>query len=356
MAKTVRDPTSAAERQFSLVLALVGAEFGLSRTDILSTVHGYRRTFEAEGATTALTRKFERDKEDLRDLGVDVETLDDPSAAGDNQHTRYRIREDRVRMPAAIQLDADEAALLAFAAAVWREGSLSGESRRGLMKLRARGIDVRRDVPNIAPRFRGREPEFDDFASAIEDGVVAEFDYRKQRAIEDERRRVEPLALIHFGGKWLLVAFDLDRGEERRFLLQRVQSDVTTQGPIDEDRAAARKGRNVAEESLVELRRLAASQPVIIDVARGSDAELRLGRRAASIEHRSDVSRLTVETADFELLADELAEFGPELVVREPPLLRDAVEHRLRRVLDEHASEHEHGPEASGEGEANADR
>ncbi|GGA56361.1 WYL domain-containing protein [Pseudoclavibacter endophyticus] len=329
-------------RQFALLLALACSERGLTKADVLTSVDGYRQTSDASGITPALERKFERDKEDLRDIGIDIETLEDPSAPGDNQLTRYRVRAEGGSTP--LDLDAHESAILSLAAAAWREGALSSESRRGLMKLRSRGVERLRDAPSIAPRLRGREPQFDAFTGAIAAGRAVAFDYVKQGAALSERRRVEPLALVQYGGRWLLVGYDLDRGAERRFLLRRVRDgSIAPVGRVDETRAAARSGRDIGAESLADLHRFAASHPVIVEVRRGGDAELRLARRAVASNEpgRADAAagasvQLTIEMADLELLADELAGYGPELVVREPPELRDAVAERLRRVLDDH--------------------
>lgn len=332
---------SAGERQFALVLALLRTELGVTKHDILSSVHGYRHEFEAEAvdgvAPAKLDRKFERDKHDLRELGIDIETIDDPSAPGDNQLTRYRIREESARMPEHVRLDPDEAALVSLAAAVWREGSLADESRRGLMKLRARGIELRRDLPDIAPRLRMRDPAFDALAHAIEQQQAVAFDYRKPGSAGLERRRVEPFALVRFGGRWLLAGDDLDRGEARRFLLERIRGIPRTNGAADPDRVAARAGRDLAAETLAELRAHAAANPVTIEVEPDTDAAFRLVRHALD---RTDLDggrvRLELASADHEALADDLAGFGPELVVRRPDSLHRAVADRLRTVLADH--------------------
>ena len=75
-ASSVRIPVE--ERLFSLVLALLATETGLTKNEILSTVQGYRQRYRASGDNANLERQFERDKDDIRDLGVPLETLDSP--------------------------------------------------------------------------------------------------------------------------------------------------------------------------------------------------------------------------------------------------------------------------------------
>ena len=46
-------------------------ETGLSKNEILSTVQGYRQRYSASGDNANLERQFERDKDDIRELGFD---------------------------------------------------------------------------------------------------------------------------------------------------------------------------------------------------------------------------------------------------------------------------------------------
>jgi len=80
------------ERLFSLVLALLATENGLTKSEILSTVQGYRQRYESHGDNSSLERQFERDKDDIRELGVPLETVEAPEASGNNQLLRYRSR------------------------------------------------------------------------------------------------------------------------------------------------------------------------------------------------------------------------------------------------------------------------
>ena len=64
------------ERLFSLVLALIATEIGLTKSDILSTVQGYRHRYVVGGDNASLERQFERDKDDIRDLGIPLETIE----------------------------------------------------------------------------------------------------------------------------------------------------------------------------------------------------------------------------------------------------------------------------------------
>src|ERR1700760_882937 len=99
------------ERLFSLVLALLATEAGLTKNEILSTVQGYRQRYTASGDNANLERQFERDKDDIRDLGVPLETVDSPGDAGNNQTLRYRIPRGAYQLPDDVRFTADETPL-----------------------------------------------------------------------------------------------------------------------------------------------------------------------------------------------------------------------------------------------------
>jgi proteasome accessory factor B len=75
------------------------------------------------------------------------------------------------------------------------------------------------------------------------------------------------------------------------------------------------------------------ARSALISVEPGSDAATRLQKRRGTI---TDGERMTLHFSDFDLLADELAGYGPEVLVESPPELRDAVLGRLMRTVADH--------------------
>ncbi|PPF47441.1 WYL domain-containing protein [Pseudoclavibacter sp. AY1F1] len=329
---------AAAERQFSLILALLTTERGLTKTDIFETVHGYAddtRDTGTAGATAAREKRFERDKAELRDLGVPVEVIDDPSAPGNNQLVRYRVPRGGFAMPAGLEFDADETALLALAAQVWREGSVSQESRRGLMKLKALGAQTRDDLIGVAPRLRARDAAFEPLSTAIEERRLVSFSYAKPGDTEAKVRRVEPLALVFADGNWLLVSYDLDRLSERMFLLSRIVSTPRQVGDVDASRYPGVTAERHAARALDELAGLAERQRATLEVREGTDAEVRLGSGTPALT--ASWRAVELGYTDLSLLADRLASFGGEVRVVSPPELKRLVAARLTLVVSTHS-------------------
>ena len=317
------------ERLFSLVLALLATETGLSKNDILSTVQGYRQRYSPSGDNANLERQFERDKDDIRDLGVPLETIEPLDDPGSNHNLRYRIPRGSYELPSDITFSAEETALLGLAAMVWREGSLSAESRRALLKLRSLGGTTEEPVLGYATTLRVREAAFEPLRTALEKHQVVRFAYLKPGETDSRTRTVMPLALVQHQGRWHLSAEEADTGARRTFLLRRIVSKVQPTGktfpPRDGDHTA---------EALRELEEVWAANTAVIEVLPDSDAATRLLKRRSTVT--TATGSLELHYADPNILADELAGYGPELLVISPPELRDAVRDRLVQVAAQH--------------------
>lgn len=326
-AASIRIPVE--ERLFSLVLALLATENGLTKNEILSTVQGYRQKYSSSGDNSNLERQFERDKDDIRDLGVPLETIESPGQAGNNQTLRYRIPRGAYDLPADISFSPEETTLLNLAAMVWREGSLSGESRRAILKLRSLGVSTDEPVLGYAPRVRVRDAAFEPLTAALTKNAIVRFAYLKPGKDEAQVRTVEPLALVQHQGRWHLFAQEEGTDVTKTFLLRRIVSSVTTTGKTFTPPAG-----NQSARSLAELEEVWNGHTAIVEVEPGSDAATRLFKRRGTVESQPGV--LELHYSDVNIFADELAGFGPEAVVVSPPELREAVRTRLLRTAEDH--------------------
>ncbi len=315
------------ERLVNLVVALLATEQGLTKDTILSSVSGYREQVEAGASKDALEKMFERDKENLRGLGVPIETIGDYSDPDDLREARYRVPTSEYELPVDIDFTPAELAVLNLAGGVWSESSMSAQARSGLRKIRALGNDVDAPIIGYSPRINLREPAFAPLQRAIEQARVVEFDYVKAGEDAARRRRLRPLALVEYEGRWHVFGFDLDQQAERTFLLSRVSSDVRiTKREFD---PALRDG--AGDRALRGLREVADRQRALLEVDPGTEAALRLTRRGTTAEQG-----IWVPYVDAEVFADELASYGPEVRVVEPADLRAKVIRRLQRTLDLH--------------------
>ena len=187
---------------------------------------------------------FERDKNELRDLGIPLETgrvsQFDPTEG-------YRINREAYALP-AVELTADEAAAVAVATQLWESPELVTATQGALLKLRAAGVDVDAGDAGVAitstaalPGLRGSEEVLGILLAAIDSGQAVQFQHRPSRSEPYTTRTVEPWGVVTDRGRWYLVGHDRDRDATRTFRLSRIGAEVTAIGPAGAVHAARRR-------------------------------------------------------------------------------------------------------------------
>jgi len=315
------------ERLVNLVVALMATEQGLTKDTILSSVAGYREQLEAGASKDALEKMFERDKESLRGLGVPIETIGNRADPDDLREARYRVPTAEYALPEDITFSPAEVALLNIAGGVWGSESLSADARSGLRKIRALGIAVDEPIIGYAPRIRVRDASFAALQRAIEQCRVVTFTYLRPGEARPRERRVQPLALVEYEARWHVYGYDLNVDADRTFLLSRIVGEVT----LTRKGFPAELREGAGERALEGLRAVAERQRALLEVHPGTEAALRLDRRAEQAPQG-----IRVPYVDLHVFADELASYGPEVRVVEPADLRAEVIRRLEATLALH--------------------
>ena len=121
------------ERLVNLVICLLSTRRFLTAAQIAATVPGYEHDPDDPRDHEAFQRKFERDKAELRELGVPLET---GTASVFDTEPGYRIARREYALP-DIPLEPDEAAAVGIAARLWQHAGLAAAASSGLAKLRA---------------------------------------------------------------------------------------------------------------------------------------------------------------------------------------------------------------------------
>ena len=316
------------ERLLGLVVCLLSTKRYLTAEQIRAAVPGYPEQDDL------FKRMFERDKEDLRDLGVPLETgVNHPF----DEDPGYRIRQQAYQLP-ELRLEADEAAVLGLAARVWQRAELAGAAAGALLKLRAAGIDADGDdehspVPHgIEPRLGAPEPAFGPLWEAVRDRRPVTFSYRAAGRSDPQRRELEPWGVVNRHGRWYVAGRDRGRDATRVFRLDRIAGPVKFSGPAG--RVTVPDGVDVRE--LVRGRDSAPAQEhtALLRVRAGAGVGLR--RHAAEVRADETAPGWDLVTTRFEDLgwfADYAASFGPDAIVLDPPDLREAVIRRLKGVV-----------------------
>jgi proteasome accessory factor B len=319
---------SRTERLVNLVICLLSTRRFLTAAQIAATVPGYEHDPDDARDHEAFQRKFERDKAELRDLGVPLET---GSASAFDSEPGYRIARREYALP-DIPLEPDEAAAVGFAARLWQHAGLAAAASSGLAKLRAAGIDVDPHATLGVEPVVTVDPAFAPLTAAARERRTVSFDYRVPEGDAPATRRLQPWGVVCWRGRWYVVGHDLDRNATRCFRLSRVVGGVRAEGPAGAYQPPA-------------------GVDLISHVARWSGPLERTGRatvlarpgRAAGLRRWADDitpgaegDRMTLRYADAEGLAASLVGYGADVRVVDPPEVREAVIQRLKEIAARH--------------------
>lgn len=312
------------ERLVNLLIALLVSRSYVSKARLREVIDEYREARTED----AFEKMFERDKEDLRALGVPIETGSYDPLFEDEQG--YRIVREQFELP-DIDLSAAEAAVVGLAARVWQHAGLAAATSQALVKLKAAGIDTDREALDIVqPRLAVEEPTFEPLFDAAQSRMPVRFAYRKAGEQDVELRELQPWGMSSYRNRWYVVGLDTGRGSPRVFRLSRIAGDVATIGD---------PGSFVVPAG-TDLRAL--TEQFAGDTPRGT--ALVKARAGTALALRRTANRLGSETdpngGTWDLLVvprgwgllDDLLSYGADVVVVEPPELRTAAIAALRSV------------------------
>ena len=261
---------SKAARWLDLIAFLLQYRFPVTREQIFEAVAGYGPDGAAARAPAewdetqreSARRKFERDKDELRALGIDIETRTLGDAAGDEPAMGYRLRAEGLYLPylqieervtderpypslRAIALSRDELALL--------DRATHRLAQHPSPALRATAGSVRRklafDLPLTVRRIErllgesGRE-EPNDTLEVLQQAVArrqrVECRYYSIGRDAHAARTLEPYGLFFNWGHWYCVASDKGEATPKVFRVERISGarlargrDAAHAGPPD---------------------------------------------------------------------------------------------------------------------------
>lgn len=294
------------ERLLNLLIMLLATRGWISRERIRSTIEGYR-----DLDATNFERTFERDKGELRTIGVPVEI----DADGEG----YRIDRGAYELP-AISFTPEELAALGAAARVWQEEVAADETRQALTTLRAAGADPDPSrLITLQPRLAGVSD-----LNVWRDGVTRRHEVRF--GYDGATRRIHPWRLINRRGRWYVIGLDLDRRAERRFRLDRVEGAPRLVGNAGAFEQPAEVDTDFGTE--------ATTARVAVRQGRGRDL-LRGAPRAA--EQNGAPPGFVVHEVPLGFgLVGEICALGVDAVALGPQPLVDEVVAQLRHVAGAH--------------------
>lgn len=307
------------ERLVNLTIALLATKKWIPKSDIFAAVDGY------EGEPEAMERMFERDKDELRRLGIVIEVgTFDPLF---EDEVGYRIRPDNYRCNLD-DLSALELALISQATQVWKGAVLDTTALSALVKLKSFGIDSDFDsLPGLAPRIAVPQDDFATVIDAISSFTTLSFTYVASN-LSRQSRVIEPYGVGTKGGHWYVAGRDIEKGELRLFRLDRLDSKIELQGK-------ANSYSIPAEFSMSET--LASPEKVLVATLKiRRDKAHKLRAIGSVIEDGDEWTTLEYPyLREFELLEDVLWHLD-DATILEPQSARESIQKSLAEIVKNH--------------------
>lgn len=217
--------TSKEQRLLNLIIALSSTRHRLTRAQIRDTVEGYESAPDAADPDAAFERMFERDKDELRRMGVPIETVAD-STHGDD--IGYRIRPAESALP-PLELSAAELAVVSIAADYWKDTALGSDAKHAVTKVASSAEHGPRVEMPFAGLATGSHTTVAALVQAAADRQAVRFEYSSASS-GAATRTVEPWKVVLRGGVGYLIGFDRDREDSRIFRIGRIVGRVTVLG------------------------------------------------------------------------------------------------------------------------------
>ena len=306
------------ERLINLTIALLATKRYLTKSEIFRTVDGY------EGSAETKERMFERDKDDLRNLGISIDVGSFDPLFSDE--AGYRIKSENYQLDLG-EITPTQISLLSLAAEAWQGAAFADAAQSVILKLSAFGIPSDPiDIPGLSPKLSNSSKDLEVITDAIADSNFLIFDYLSTD-LTPEKRTIIPIALSNHSGFWYVSGVDQEIQEIRTFRLDRVH------GAID-----VRVNKSSFEfPANFDVERLdvpAANRLAVIDVRKGKGHALR--RLSVSIKDLGEWDQIKVPIHSIQSLAGEILWHGEDVFVHEPTDLREYIIGQLHSLVANH--------------------
>lgn len=300
------------ERLINLTLALLASKRYLSKAEILRNIPGY------EGSPETKERMFERDKDDLRSLGIQIDVNNFDPLFEDEQG--YLIKSESFQF-AENEFTKEELLLLTMAANLWHDSAVEMDSQNALLKIQSLSGPVENDM-TTTPTLRITEDWqlLVSIFTAVQNKQILEFSYR------GKKRQVNPYGLYSSNGFWYLIAFEIN--VIKSFKLVRIEGEVDLIGEKD----AFEKPDNFNVGNFLKEESNSVSLVSKLQVRKG--AALSLRNKFSVKDLNSEWDLMDIPYTNEQELLEMVLWHGTDLKLIEPAALRQLLVANLKSYLN----------------------
>jgi proteasome accessory factor B len=268
---------------------------------------------------------FERDKDDLRSLGIEIEVGSfDPLF---NDEAGYKIKQEKYQFELG-DISSTEVSLLSLAAEAWQEASFGDVAQRALLKLRSIGIPSDElSIPATVQKLNDGGQDLSLITQAIAQSQRLAFAYLDS-SLKIKMRSVVPIALSTRNGLWYLSGVDQEIQEIRTFRVDRINGPIAASaGPKDFQTPTGFDSSKAPSESPT-------NSFALIDVRVGKAPSLRA--LAISTQSLGEWDQVKIPILNLDSLCSLVLWHGPDAFVQEPAELRELVIDHLEALVENH--------------------
>ena len=304
------------ERLLNLVFALLATPRYISREQIRTLVEGYSLT----KTDVAFQRMFERDKEELRVMGIEI--LVGPTDPFTDEMDGYRIDPDDFYLR-EVHLTPAESRVVALATALWSDPTIESGVERALAKLRAGGVEIDHErVSFLSPRITSREQGFPILWEAMSSRTPVAFTYA------GKPRKVEVWKLTQRRGSWYLFGEESGKGP-RTYKVSRMEDTPRMEGSPG---SYTIPPASVIEELTASIEPPQPTQSVRVALRESAAYDLRRRGRPCETSAPEGFEAMEIAYARDDEIIASICAAGPDALVLDEGEIRDGVIAHLRAV------------------------
>ena len=316
--RKVRTVSRKIERLINLTIALLATKRYLTKSEIFRTVEGY------EGSAETKERMFERDKDDLRNLGITIDVGSFDPLFSDE--AGYRIKSENYQLDLG-EVTSTEISLLSLAAEAWQGAAFEDAAQSAILKLSSIGVPADPiDIPGLSPKLSNSSTDLVAVTDAIAHSNFLHFDYLSPN-LEAQERTIVPIALSNRSGFWYVSGVDQEIQEVRTFRLDRIIGAIE----VLKNKSAFEFPADF-DFDLVNV--TAPNRLAVIDVRKGKGHALRT--LSESTKDLGEWDQIKVPIHSIQTLAAEILWHGEDVFVHQPTDLREYIVEQLQALVTNH--------------------
>ena len=300
------------ERLINLTLALLSSKRYLTKSEIFNNVAGY------SGSPETMERMFERDKDELRNLGIRIEVRALDPLFEDDQG--YLIDSDTFQINPN-DFSQEEIFLLTMAANLWHGSALQKDSKAALLKIQSLdGLVATNTVASPVIEDNEDSKKLLLIFDAVERFITLEFEYK------GTIRQVKPYGIYTRRGFWYLAAQENDVVKSFKVVRigQQIRATSKAQAfdkPSEFKLSAFLEDINAPTTSKAEVR-----------IRKNQALALRKRHKVEEVD--SEWDKLFIDYIFEEDLIESLLWYGSNLVVISPTSIRDQIINRAKGLMN----------------------